>query len=54
MTRKGTMLWTATAAAVLALLFGWFALQSGADQAVSRYPNDSANHHPKSGDGLSG
>jgi hypothetical protein len=53
MTRKRTMLWTATATAISALLIGWFALQSGADQSVSRYPNDKANHHPKSGDGPS-
>jgi hypothetical protein len=51
MTRKRTLLWTATAAAFLGLLVGWFALQSGADQAISRHPNDKANHHPRSGDG---
>ena len=45
------MAWTAAAAVFCALLIGWFALQSGADQA--RYPNDKANHHPKSRDGPS-
>jgi hypothetical protein len=53
MTRKRTMLLTATAAAVSALLIGWYALQSSADQAINRYPNDKANHHPRSGDGPS-
>jgi hypothetical protein len=52
MTRKRIMAWTAAVAVFSALLIGWFAL-SGADQAVSPYPHDKANHHPKSGDGLS-
>jgi hypothetical protein len=51
MTRKRTMLWTATATAVSALLIGWFVLQSNADQAIGSYPNNKANHHPRSGDG---
>lgn len=51
MTRKRTMLWTATAAAISALLIGWFTLQSGADEAAGKHPHDKANHHPKSGDG---
>jgi hypothetical protein len=51
MTRKRTLLWSATAAAFLALLFGWFALQPGADQDAGEHPNNRANHHPKSGDG---
>jgi hypothetical protein len=53
MTRKRTMLWTATAAVVSALLIGWLALQSGADQASGGHPHDRANHHPRSGDGPS-
>ena len=53
MTRKRTMLWTATAAAVSALLIGWFALQSGADLTTGSHPHNKANHHPKSGDGPS-
>lgn len=53
MTRKRTMLWTATAAAVSALLIGWFVLQTGADQAIGDHPHDKANHHPKFGDGPS-
>ena len=52
MTRKGTLLWTATAAAISALLIGWLALQPIADGAVGAHPNDKANHHPRSpGDG---
>lgn len=51
MTRKRTVLWTATAAAVSALLIGWFVLQSNADQAIGEYPNNKANHHTRSGDG---
>jgi uncharacterized membrane protein HdeD (DUF308 family) len=51
MTRKHTMLWTATAATASALLLGWFVLQSGADQAIGAYPNNKANHHPRFGDG---
>jgi hypothetical protein len=53
MTRTRTMLWTATAAAVSALLIGWFALQLGADQALGDHPQNKANHHPRSGDGPS-
>lgn len=53
MTRKRTMLWTATAAAVSALLIGWFALQSGAGQTAGSHPHDKANHHPRVGDGPS-
>jgi hypothetical protein len=53
MTRKRTMLWTATAAAASALLIGWFVLQTGADQAIGDHPHDKANHHPKFGDGPS-
>lgn len=52
MTGKRTMLWTAAAAAS-ALLIGWFALQSGAGQAIGNHPHNKANHHPKSGDGPS-
>ena len=51
MTRKRTMLWTATAAAVSALLIGWFALQPGVGQAIGDHPHNKANHHPRSGDG---
>jgi hypothetical protein len=50
MQRKRTMLWAAVLTAFCALLIGYFALQSGADQMVSTYPNDKANHHPKPGD----
>ena len=50
MQRKRTMLWTAALTAFCALLIGYFALQSDAGQAVGAYPNDKANHHPKSGD----
>jgi hypothetical protein len=50
MQRKRTMLWTAALTTVCALLIGYFALQSGADEAVSTHPNDKANHHPKHGD----
>ena len=46
MNRKNAM-WTAAVATLCALLIGYFALQSGADVAVSKYPNDKANHHPK-------
>ena len=54
MTRKRTMLWAATAAAVAALLIGWFALQPSADQAAGGHPHNKANHHPRStGDGPS-
>jgi len=53
MTRKRTMLWTATAAAASALLIGWFVLQSDAGQAIGSRPNDKANHHPRVGDGPS-
>jgi hypothetical protein len=53
MTRKRTMAWTAAATVLCMLLVGWLALQSGADGAVSAYPNDKANHHPRSGDGPS-
>ena len=52
MKHQRTMAWTA-AAIFGALLVGWFALQSGADQAVGPHPHDKANHHPKSGDGPS-
>ena len=51
MKHKRTMLWTATAAAASALLIGWFVLQSGADPAIAAYPNNKANHHPRTGDG---
>jgi len=52
MTRKRTMLWTATAAAISALLIGWLVLQPAADEAIGEHPNNKANHHPKSaGDG---
>ncbi len=44
------MIWTAALTTVCALLIGYFALQADADQAVSIYPNDKANHHPKPGD----
>jgi hypothetical protein len=47
MKRKRAFMWTAAVAAFCALLIGYFALQSGADEAVSEYPNDRANHHPK-------
>ena len=53
MTRQHTMLWTATAAVVSALLIGWFALQSGAGETIGSHPHNKANHHPKSGDGPS-
>jgi len=53
MTRNRAMLWTASAAAVFAMLIGWFVLQSDADQAIGGYPNDKANHHSRSGDGPS-
>jgi hypothetical protein len=52
-TRKRTLLWTATAAAISALLIGWLVLQPAADQAVGEHPNNKANHHPKFGDGPS-
>ena len=52
MTRKRTMVWTATAAVVSALLIGYLTV-TGADQAAVTYPNDKANHHPRSGDGPS-
>jgi hypothetical protein len=52
MTRKRTLLWSATAAALSALLVGWFALQpGGAELPADEHPNNKANHHPKSGDG---
>ena len=47
MTRKRTMLGTATAGAAAALLIGWYGLQAGAGQAVGNHPHDKANHHPK-------
>ena len=53
MIRKRTMAWTTAAAVLCMLLVTWLALQSGADEAVSTYPNDKANHHPRSGDGPS-
>ncbi|HEV8392290.1 MAG TPA: hypothetical protein VGQ35_20715 [Dongiaceae bacterium] len=48
--KRRRVLWTGALAALCALLIGHFALQSGADQTVMRYPNDKANHHPKLGD----
>jgi hypothetical protein len=51
MTRRRTLLWSATAAGLSALLIGWFALQPGADQAPGEHPNNRANHHPKSAGG---
>jgi hypothetical protein len=53
MTRKHTLLWTATTAAASALLIGWLVLQPGdAGQPAGEHPNNKANHHPRStGDG---
>ena len=53
MTRQHTMLWTATAVVVSALLIGWFALQSSVGETIGSHPHNKANHHPKSGDGPS-
>lgn len=54
MTRKRTLLWTATAAALSALLIGWLVLQPAADMAIGEHPNNKANHHSRStGDGSS-
>ena len=53
MKHKRTMAWTAAAAVFCVLLIGYFALQSGADMALSEHPNNKANHHPRSGDGPS-
>jgi hypothetical protein len=53
MKRKRTMLWIAALAMFCALLVGYFALQSGADEAVGTHPNDKANHHPKHATGSS-
>jgi hypothetical protein len=44
---RRALLWTTALAAFCALLVGYFALQSDADQAVIHHPNDKANHHPK-------
>jgi hypothetical protein len=52
MTRKRTIAWAAAAAVFCALLIGYLAV-TGADQAAVTYPNDKANHHPRSGDGPS-
>ena len=52
MKRNRAIAWTAAAAAFCALLVGYFVL-TGMDQAAGTYPNDKANHHPRSGDGPS-
>ncbi len=47
MKRKRAMAWTAAAALFCALLIGWFALQSGANEAAGEHQNNKANHHLK-------
>lgn len=47
MKHKRTVARTAAAAVFCALLVGYFALQSGADVALSEHPSNQANHHPK-------
>ena len=51
MTRKRTLLWTATVAVLSALLIGWLTLKPVVDPAPGEHPHNKANHHPKSGDG---
>ncbi len=41
------MLWIGALAAGAALLIGYLALGSEADQAVTHHPHDKANHHPR-------
>jgi hypothetical protein len=47
MRRKRTVLWTVTAAAVGAMLAGWFTLQSGASKTAGEHPHNKANHQAK-------
>jgi hypothetical protein len=47
MPRPRTVLWTAMAVALCALLAGWFALQSGASLTPGEHPHNKANHHAK-------
>jgi hypothetical protein len=45
--RPRTLIWAAAVTAFCALLIGYFAWQSDADQAAGGNPHDRANHHPR-------